>query len=78
MEQAVLPFLRRIAPYNAYAEGWALYAEKVAEIKQEQPQPPVIIEVPKTIISPAKAIFYRIQQKGNSEKTDNEPLKKNL
>ena len=31
MEQAVLPFLRRIAPYNAYAEGWALYAEKVAE-----------------------------------------------
>jgi len=31
MDQASLPFLRRIAPYNAYAEGWALYAEKVAE-----------------------------------------------
>jgi len=31
MEQAVLPFLRRVAPYNAYTEGWALYAEKVAE-----------------------------------------------
>jgi len=31
MEQATLPFLRRIAPYNAYAEGWALYSEKVAE-----------------------------------------------
>ena len=31
MEQAELPFLRRIAPYNAYAEGWALYSEQVAE-----------------------------------------------
>lgn len=30
MDQASLPFLRRIAPYNAYAEGWALYSEKVA------------------------------------------------
>ena len=30
MDQASLPFLRRIAPYNAYAEGWALYGEQVA------------------------------------------------
>ena len=30
MDQTSLPFLRRIAPYNAYAEGWALYSEKVA------------------------------------------------
>ena len=30
MDQTTLPFLRRIAPYNAYAEGWALYSEKVA------------------------------------------------
>jgi len=30
MDQDSLPFLRRIAPYNAYAEGWALYSEKVA------------------------------------------------
>ena len=30
MDQASLPFLRRIAPYNAYAEGWALYSEQVA------------------------------------------------
>ncbi len=30
MGQASLPFLRRIAPYNAYAEGWALYSEKIA------------------------------------------------
>tara|TARA_R110001592_G_scaffold48168_5_gene151973 strand:- start:5354 stop:7243 length:1890 start_codon:yes stop_codon:yes gene_type:complete len=30
MDQSSLPFLRRIAPYNAYAEGWALYSEKVA------------------------------------------------
>ncbi|MET1253785.1 DUF885 domain-containing protein [Aliikangiella maris] len=30
LEQDALPLLRRIAPYNAYAEGWALYAEKVA------------------------------------------------
>jgi len=30
MDQASLPFLRRIAPYNAYAEGWALYSEKIA------------------------------------------------
>ncbi len=31
MDQAELPFLRRIAPYNAYTEGWALYSEKVAQ-----------------------------------------------
>mgnify|MGYP000441526842 CR=1 FL=1 len=31
MDQAQLPFLRRIAPYNAYAEGWALYSEQVAQ-----------------------------------------------
>ena len=31
MEQEALPFLRRIAPYNAYTEGWALYSEKVAQ-----------------------------------------------
>ncbi len=30
MDQASLPFLRRIAPYNAYTEGWALYSEQVA------------------------------------------------
>ena len=30
MEQAALPFLRKIAPYNAYIEGWALYSEQVA------------------------------------------------
>ena len=30
MDQDSLPFLRRIAPYNAYAEGWALYSEQVA------------------------------------------------
>lgn len=30
MDQASLPFLRRIAPYNAYVEGWALYSEQVA------------------------------------------------
>jgi len=30
MDQKTLPFLRRIAPYNAYAEGWALYSEQVA------------------------------------------------
>ena len=30
LDQAELPFLRRIAPYNAYAEGWALYSEQVA------------------------------------------------
>ncbi len=30
MGQASLPFLRRIAPYNAYVEGWALYSEQVA------------------------------------------------
>lgn len=30
MDQESLPFLRRIAPYNAYVEGWALYSEKVA------------------------------------------------
>jgi uncharacterized protein (DUF885 family) len=31
MAQEDLPFLRRIAPYNAYVEGWGLYSEKVAE-----------------------------------------------
>ncbi len=30
LAQSKLPFLRRIAPYNAYAEGWALYSERVA------------------------------------------------
>ncbi|QBG34838.1 DUF885 domain-containing protein [Litorilituus sediminis] len=30
LEQDVMPFLRRIAPYNAYIEGWALYSELVA------------------------------------------------
>ncbi|MGX5173813.1 DUF885 domain-containing protein [Aliikangiella sp. IMCC44653] len=30
LEQTSLPFLRRIAPYNAYIEGWALYSEQVA------------------------------------------------
>ncbi len=30
LEQESLPLLRRIAPYNAYIEGWALYSEKVA------------------------------------------------
>lgn len=30
MEQADMPFLRRIAPYNTYIEGWALYSEQVA------------------------------------------------
>ncbi len=30
LEQESLPLLRRIAPFNAYTEGWALYAEKVA------------------------------------------------
>lgn len=30
LEQDSLPFLRRIAPYNAYVEGWALYSELVA------------------------------------------------
>ncbi|MDH5631139.1 MAG: DUF885 domain-containing protein [Gammaproteobacteria bacterium] len=30
LAQDDLPFLRRIAPYNAYVEGWALYSEKVA------------------------------------------------
>ena len=31
LAQDSLPFLRRMAPYNAYVEGWALYSEKVAE-----------------------------------------------
>ncbi|WP_196140866.1 DUF885 family protein [Aliikangiella sp. G2MR2-5] len=30
LAQADLPFLRRIAPYNAYIEGWALYSEQIA------------------------------------------------
>jgi uncharacterized protein (DUF885 family) len=30
LAQEQLPLLRRIAPYNAYAEGWGLYAELVA------------------------------------------------
>jgi uncharacterized protein (DUF885 family) len=31
LEQDDLPMLRRIAPYNAYVEGWALYSELVAK-----------------------------------------------
>jgi uncharacterized protein (DUF885 family) len=31
LAQTDMPFLRRIAPYNAYVEGWALYAEQVAQ-----------------------------------------------
>ncbi len=31
LEQESLPMLRRIAPYNAYVEGWALYSEQVAK-----------------------------------------------
>ncbi|WMS89138.1 DUF885 domain-containing protein [Pleionea litopenaei] len=31
LAQDDLPFLRRIAPYNAYVEGWALYSELVAK-----------------------------------------------
>ncbi len=30
LAQQDLPFIRRIAPYNAYAEGWALYSERLA------------------------------------------------
>ena len=30
LAQEELPLLRRIAPYNAYVEGWALYSEQVA------------------------------------------------
>ncbi len=30
MEQDSMPFLRRIAPFNGYTEGWALYSEQVA------------------------------------------------
>ncbi len=30
LAQEHLPLLRRIAPYNAYVEGWALYSEQVA------------------------------------------------
>ena len=30
LEQDSLPMLRRIAPYNAYVEGWALYSERFA------------------------------------------------
>lgn len=31
LAQGDLPLLRRIAPYNAYVEGWALYSELVAK-----------------------------------------------
>ncbi len=31
LAQEDMPFLRRIAPYNAYVEGWALYSELVAK-----------------------------------------------
>jgi len=31
MAQTQMPFLQRIAPFNAYIEGWALYAEQVAQ-----------------------------------------------
>ncbi len=31
MAQDSLPMVRRIAPYNAYVEGWALYSELVAK-----------------------------------------------
>jgi len=31
LAQDKLPMVRRIAPYNAYVEGWALYAELVAK-----------------------------------------------
>ncbi|NVK87417.1 MAG: DUF885 domain-containing protein [Gammaproteobacteria bacterium] len=31
LAQDDLPFLRRMAPYNAYVEGWALYSELVAK-----------------------------------------------
>lgn len=30
LAQKSLPLLRRVAPYNAYVEGWALYSEQVA------------------------------------------------
>jgi uncharacterized protein (DUF885 family) len=30
LAQSELPFLRRVAPFNAYTEGWALYSEQLA------------------------------------------------
>lgn len=39
MELEGLPFMRRMAPFTAYVEGWALYAEQVAWEAGFQDQP---------------------------------------